>query len=172
MNPIVAARTALWEAQGSSRRDHAQAPLQRSGQGFPGASGRNCEQRLLSPSGCPRTASASASTPPSEAPPRRFFRRPAKPNDTSLPLPHQRSFDSRSGFYWSSAADSPKAVLPDLRKGGVQCQHIKSCKNDSRARSKKVPRSGRFEAKYAPCAAAVRRFRRLLQGIVQTPSGS
>ena len=38
----------------------------------------------------------------------------------------------------------PKAVLPDLRKGGVQCQRIKSCKNDSRARSKKVPRSGRF----------------------------
>ena len=101
-----------------------------------------------------------------------FFRRPAKPNDTSLPLPHQRSFDSRSDFYWSSAADSPKAVLPDLRKGGVQCQHIKSCKNDSWARSIKVPRSGRFEAKYAPCAAAVRRFRRLLQGIVQTPSGS
>lgn len=112
--------------------------------GFPGAPGRNCEQRLLSPSGCPGTASASASTLPSEAPQRRFFRRPAKPNDTSLPLLHQRSFNSRSGFYLSSTADSPKAVLPDLRKGGVQCQRIKSCKNDSRARSKKVPRSGRF----------------------------
>lgn len=31
---------------------------------------------------------------PSEA----LFRRPAKPNDTSLPLLHQRSFDSRSVF--------------------------------------------------------------------------
>lgn len=37
---------------------------------------------------------------------------------------------------------------------------------------KKSPEAGVFEAKYAPCAAAVRRFRRLLQGIVQTPSGS
>ena len=84
---------------------------------MPGAPGRNCEQRLLSPSGCPGTASASASTPPSEAPQRRFFRRPAKPNDTSLPLLHQRSFDSRSGFYWSSAADSPEGGPPRPQEG-------------------------------------------------------
>lgn len=77
---------------------------------------------------------------PSEA----LFCRPAKPNDTSPPIVRQRPFDSRSGFYWSYAADFPKAVFPDLRKRGVQCQRIKSCKNDSRARSKKVPRSGRF----------------------------
>ena len=37
---------------------------------------------------------------------------------------------------------------------------------------KKSPEAGVFEAKYAPCAAPVRRFRWLLQGIVQTPSGS
>ena len=46
-----------------------------------------------------------------------FFRRPAKPNDTSLPLLHQRSFDSRSGFYWSSAADSPEGGPPRPQEG-------------------------------------------------------
>ena len=50
---------------------------------------------------------------PSEA----LFRRPAKPNDTSLPLLHQRSFDSRSGFYWSSAADSPEGGPPRPQEG-------------------------------------------------------
>lgn len=169
MNPIVAARTALWEAQGSSRRNHAQAPPQRSEQCFPGTSGVRLRATAPEPFGMPRDGIGERIDTAFRSPSEAFFRRPAKPNDTSLPLLHQRSFDSRSGFYWSSAADSPKAVLPDLRKGGVQCQHIKSCKNDSRARSKKVPRSGRFEAKYAPCAAAVRRFRRLLQCIIQPP---
>lgn len=72
---------------------------------------------------------------PSEA----LFRRPEKPNDTSLPLFCQRPFDSRSGFYWSSAADSPEAVLPDLRKGGVQCQRIKSCKKRQPGSVEKSP---------------------------------
>ena len=54
-----------------------------------------------------------AKSPPSEAPQRRFFHRPAKPNDTSLPLRHQRSFDSRSDFYWSSAPPGSSSMDTD-----------------------------------------------------------
>lgn len=172
MNPIVAARTALWEAQGSSRRDHAQAPLQRSGQGFPGAPGRNCEQRLLSPSGCPGTASASASTPPSEAPPRRFFA--VRQNRTTLlflSCINGRLIPAR--FFINHLLQTPRRRFsPTSGREACSASISSHAKTTAGLGRKKSPEAGVFEAKYAPCAAAVRRFRRLLQCIIQTPSGS
>lgn len=117
MNPIVAARTALWEAQGSSRRDHAQAPPQRSEQCFPGTSGVRLRATAPEPFGMPRDGIGERIDTAFRSPSEAFFRRPVKPNDTSLPLLHQRSFDSRSGFYWSSAADSPEGGPPRPQEG-------------------------------------------------------
>lgn len=117
MNPIVAARTALWEAQGSSRRDHAQAPPQRSEQCFPGTSGVRLRATAPEPFGMPRDGIGERIDTAFRSPSEAFFRRPVKPNDTSLPLLHQRSFDSRSGFYWSSAADSPEGGSPRPQEG-------------------------------------------------------
>lgn len=117
MNPIVAARTALWEAQGSSRRDHAQAPPQRSEQCFPGTSGVRLRATAPEPFGMPRDGIGERIDTAFRSPSEAFFRRPVKLNDTSLPLLHQRSFDSRSGFYWSSAADSPEGGPPRPQEG-------------------------------------------------------
>lgn len=117
MNPIVAARTALWEAQGSSRRDHAQAPPQRSEQCFPGTSGVRLRATAPEPFGMPRDGIGERIDTAFRSPSEAFFRRPVKPNDTSLPLLHQRSFDSRSGFYLSSAADSPEGGPPRPQEG-------------------------------------------------------
>lgn len=117
MNPIVAARTALLEAQGSSRRDHAQAPPQRSEQCFPGTSGVRLRATAPEPFGMPRDGIGERIDTAFRSPSEAFFRRPVKPNDTSLPLLHQRSFDSRSGFYWSSAADSPEGGPPRPQEG-------------------------------------------------------
>ena len=117
MNPIVAARTALWEAQGSSRRDHAQAPPQRSEQCFPGTSGVRLRATAPEPFGMPRDGIGERIDTAFRSPSEAFFRRPVKPNDTSLPLLHQRSFDSRSGFYWSSAVDSPEGGPPRPQEG-------------------------------------------------------
>lgn len=117
MNPIVAARTALWEAQGSSRRDHAQAPPQRSEQCFPGTSGVRLRATAPEPFGMPRDGIGERIDTAFRSPSEAFFRRPVKPNDTSPPLLHQRSFDSRLGFYWSSAADSPEGGPPRPQEG-------------------------------------------------------
>lgn len=108
---------ALWEAQGSSRRDHAQAPPQRSEQCFPGTSGVRLRATAPEPFGMPRDGIGERIDTAFRSPSEAFFRRPVKPNDTSLPLLHQRSFDSRSGFYWSSAADSPEGGPPRPQEG-------------------------------------------------------